>query len=236
MEEKKEKKTIKCSYAVLVIILFAALAFVTDYAFIERKTRKCDCPKCEATNNEVISGDIENKDNTDDTQVTENDENIVKNTIKNIYNVNDLTIKAFDNYSMFNDISNYSNIVESFMVGKSYYASLDLNGKVNIVKYGAENSTNGDLNVENVIDILLFERPAFDSEQYLYLLTVNGNVYSYKFSDADNNNYNATKVENVSNINKMFVSKYNKQNAGGSWALFVINGNNESIMIDVAGV
>ena len=37
MEEKKEKKTIKCSYAVLVIILFAALAFVTDYAFIERK-------------------------------------------------------------------------------------------------------------------------------------------------------------------------------------------------------
>ena len=55
MEEKKEKKTIKCSYAVLVIILFAALAFVTDYAYIERKTRKCDCPKCEATNNEVIS-------------------------------------------------------------------------------------------------------------------------------------------------------------------------------------
>ena len=65
MEEKKEKKTIKCSYAVLVIILFAALAFVTDYAIIERKTRKCDCPKCEATKNEVIS------DNTDDTQVTE---------------------------------------------------------------------------------------------------------------------------------------------------------------------
>ena len=72
MEEKKEKKTIKCSYAVLVIILFAALAFVTDYAFIERKISKCDCPKCEATNNEVISGDIENKDNTDNTQVTEN--------------------------------------------------------------------------------------------------------------------------------------------------------------------
>ena len=71
MEEKKEKKTIKCSYAVLVIILFAALAFVTDYAFIERKISKCDCPKCEAANNEVINGDIENKDNTDNTQVTE---------------------------------------------------------------------------------------------------------------------------------------------------------------------
>lgn len=62
MEEKKKKKTIKCSYAVLVIILFAALAFVTDYAFIERKISKCDCPKCEVTNNEVISDNIENKD------------------------------------------------------------------------------------------------------------------------------------------------------------------------------
>ncbi len=70
MEEKKEKKTIKCSYALLVIILFATVAFLTDYIVIERKTRKCDCPKCEATNNEVISGDIENKDKTDNTQVT----------------------------------------------------------------------------------------------------------------------------------------------------------------------
>ena len=230
MEEKKEKKTIKCSYAVLVIILFAALAFVTDYAFIERKMNKCNCPKCEATNKEVIS------DNTDNTQVSENDENITKNNSKNIYNVNDLTIKTFDNYPVFNDISNYSNIVESFMVGKGYYASLDLNGKVTIVKYGDEKSTNGVLNVENVIDILIFERPAFDSEQYLYLLTDSGDVYSYKFGESDNNNYNATKVDNVSNVKKMFISKFNKQNAGGSWALFVINGNNESIMIDAAGV
>jgi len=72
MEEKKEKKTIKCSYAVLVIILCATVAFLTDYIVIDRKTKNCDCPKCEATNNEVISGDIENKDNTDNTQVTEN--------------------------------------------------------------------------------------------------------------------------------------------------------------------
>lgn len=65
MEEKKKKKTIKCSYALLVIILFATVAFLTDYIIIDRKTRKCDCPQCEAINNEVIS------DNTDNTQVTE---------------------------------------------------------------------------------------------------------------------------------------------------------------------
>ena len=37
-----EKKGIRCSYAVLVIILFAALAFVTDYAFIQDKMHKCN--------------------------------------------------------------------------------------------------------------------------------------------------------------------------------------------------
>ena len=54
----------------MVIILFAALAFVTDYVIIERKTRKCECAKCDATNNEVIS------DNTDSTQVTEENKQI----------------------------------------------------------------------------------------------------------------------------------------------------------------
>ena len=52
---EKEKKGIRCSYAVLVIILFAALAFVTDYAVIERKTRTCDCPKCETTESTKIT-------------------------------------------------------------------------------------------------------------------------------------------------------------------------------------
>ncbi len=63
---EKERKTIKCSYAVLVIILFAVLAFVVDYAIIERKMNKCNCPKCE-----VITSNGEINDNTDNTQVTE---------------------------------------------------------------------------------------------------------------------------------------------------------------------
>ena len=62
MEEKNEKKNIKCSYALLVIILFATVAFLTDYIIIDRKTSKCYCPKCEAPNNEVKS---------DNTQVTD---------------------------------------------------------------------------------------------------------------------------------------------------------------------
>lgn len=58
---EKEKKTIKCSYAVLVIILFAALCFVTDYAIIERKMNKCSCPDCSASGNTNVVNDNTNK-------------------------------------------------------------------------------------------------------------------------------------------------------------------------------
>ena len=54
---EKEKKTIKCSYAVLVIILFAALAFVVDYAYIQNKTTKCSCPDCSAAGNTSVVND-----------------------------------------------------------------------------------------------------------------------------------------------------------------------------------
>lgn len=39
---EKEKKGIRCSYAVLVIVLFAALCFVVDYSIIDRKLNRCD--------------------------------------------------------------------------------------------------------------------------------------------------------------------------------------------------
>ena len=64
---EKEKKKISCSYAFLVIILFAALAFVVDYAVIERKMNKCNCPKCEAiTNNEEKEESITNNENSNE--------------------------------------------------------------------------------------------------------------------------------------------------------------------------
>ena len=64
---EKEKKKISCSYAILVIILFAALAFVVDYAVIERKMNKCNCPKCEVTtNNEEKDEPITNNENSNE--------------------------------------------------------------------------------------------------------------------------------------------------------------------------
>ena len=73
---EKERKKISCSYAVLVIILFATLAFVVDYAIIERKMNKCNCPKCEVTtNNEEKDEPITNNEKSNE-QVNENNDNI----------------------------------------------------------------------------------------------------------------------------------------------------------------
>ena len=66
-------KKIRFSYGVLVIILFATVAFLTDYILIERKIRMCDCPKCEVINKEVTNKEITNTSS--ETNVVE-DENI----------------------------------------------------------------------------------------------------------------------------------------------------------------
>lgn len=47
-----EKKTIKCSYALLVIILFATVCFLTDYIIVDRKLRE---------DKTIIYGDVTDK-------------------------------------------------------------------------------------------------------------------------------------------------------------------------------
>lgn len=63
---EKEKKKIRCSYALLVVILFATVCFLTDYIVIERKMNQCNCSKCEVTTNNGGNDELsvveENKD------------------------------------------------------------------------------------------------------------------------------------------------------------------------------
>ena len=85
---ENEKKGIKCSYAVLVIVLFAALAFVVDYAVIERKLNKCSCPDCSApVNTNVV---------TDDSTVTEkSSEEIINDQNENVTFLTDTELKFY---------------------------------------------------------------------------------------------------------------------------------------------
>lgn len=120
---EKERKTIKCSYAVLVIILFAALAFVTDYAIIERKLNECNCPKCE-----VITNNEEKEDNKD-IEKNNNDEN--DSTISEIRETN--YFQKYLQYIVYNNNGEEVSIFEIIL-------NLDGTAEWNVVRNDSDSS------------------------------------------------------------------------------------------------
>ena len=232
---EKAKKTIGCFEAVIVIIIFTVLGFVSGYAI--KKVNKIDCPKSIVNINEVVDK-VESGSALNDFEIEKKDDNyvIVEKKEKNFYDVEDLNVEAFDNYPVFNDISDNSNVVETVYNGNDYSAMLDITGRVIIKNYMKDKSVIGELNIDRVVDIIVFSVPADYSEQLLYLLTEDGNVYSYKFGNSDVKNYEVIRVEGLSNVKKIFISNYSKNNAGGASALFAITGDNDCLMIDGSSV
>ena len=176
---------------------------------------------------------------------TETNTNIIENTnsneqtieANNFYDVNDLNIKVKEGYELLADIKNNSNTVESITIGTDYVVELDLSGKVAIKNYKASNSQlSNNLNIDKVIEIIKFDIPAADEEQLVYLLTEDGTVYNYKIGESNNQNFNVTKIDEVSNVKKLFISHYYKKNAGGGWGLFAIIENNECILLNSEAV
>ena len=228
MENQKNNKGVIALLIVIIIILSALCVLFA--------TRTIDFKSKDASDNEI-------KENINDNNAGSNDDNsnVINNTKDEIikkyfYDVNDLSVKALPEYQVFADISKNSNVVETVDFGfeKDYRADLDISGNVSVLKYGkSENEENisGKLNVTGVIDIIQFNLPSMESNQLLYLLTDDGNIYYYRIGDVENNNFNVTKVENVSNVKKLFISSFSKVNAGGSWALFAITDNDDCIMI-----
>ena len=132
------KKGIKCSYAVLVIILFAALAFVVDYAVIERKMSKCDCPDCSLSENtNVVEDDTDSMNqNNDVTFLTDTelkfdcDEYTIKvedgNVIINAYD-REITIEGYNaKYVYRNGIMECGSYVLYFLTDKGLLFKINL--------------------------------------------------------------------------------------------------------------
>ena len=121
---EKEKKTIKCSYAVLVIILFAALCFVTDYAIIERKMNKCSCPDCSASGNTNVVNDGSIITNSDGSTTEQ----------KKVYTYNDLAglytaeYKDVDEYDRVIHYSIYLNEDGTFVYNTSRFTGVKYMG------------------------------------------------------------------------------------------------------------
>ena len=217
-KEKSNKKVIALLIIIIVILLVLCILFATETISF----------KSNQPNNENNKPSENITDNIDDNNTT-----VENTTQKYFYNVEELNVKTLSEYSNFSDISENTNIVEKIDFGyDEYEATLDLSGNVNIIRHSETEETNINLNISGVIDIIHFSVPSVETEQLLYLLTDNGDVYYYKIKNVEENNYNVTKVENVSDVKKIFISNSSKENAGSSWALFAITNNNDCIMIN----
>lgn len=217
-KEKSNKKVIALLIIIIVILLVLCILFATETISF----------KSNQPNNENNKPSENIADNIDDNNTT-----VENTTQKYFYNVEELNVKTLSEYPNFSDISENTNIVEKIDFGyDEYEATLDLSGNVNIIRHSETEETNINLNISGVIDIIHFSVPSVETEQLLYLLTDNGDVYYYKIKNVEENNYNVTKVENVSDVKKIFISNSSKENAGSSWALFAITNNNDCIMIN----
>ena len=190
---EKEAKTIKCRDAVLVIIIFTILGVVIGYAI--RKQEKVECPKSVVNINEVMDGaevDLTSKSY----EIEKKDDNyiIVEKEIKNFYDVEDLKVKEIDGYSVFSNITNNTNIVEK-IENIEYDAWLDIAGHVSVRRTNKGVFERKFLNIDKVIDIIDFQAEIGDDlGNIIYMLTENGDVYSYKVKNLVNGSYDVSKV------------------------------------------
>lgn len=182
-------------------------------------------------NNKVINNNDDDKVVEDANKEGENikeDNDILENKF---YDVNKLNAKTLENWQIFSDLSLCENSLKEITISDNIYVYLRLSGEVEMKEYTDNGWKRNTLNVDNIIDVIKFDVPADYSEQLIYMLKDNGDVYYYKVGEFDKENYNVIKVEDVLNVKKIFISRYNKKNAGGSWALFAITENNDCIMI-----
>lgn len=183
---EKEKKKISCSYAVLVIILFAALAFVTDYAIIERKMNKCNCPKCEITTN--------NGDKEDNIVVDENSSEQV--------NRSDSDMSAYIRTTN----------IKVQVADRNTYADVSVvDGKLE-VKYQSNTETY-EINGEKVKSIHLDYYQSADNN-VIFVLTEKGNMYINTFYVGESseinilNNFVKMDYTNVKELIKVYNDEY----------------------------
>ena len=214
MEEKKERKTIKCSYAVLVIILFAALAFLTDYIVIDRKTRKCDCPKCETTKNEVIS------DNTDNTQVTEGGSNKYNEFADKIISERKT---FFEGESLYRTTVDGNNMIDV----KYYNVELNPEGELKVIYYSKDNSSDSKFIANDVLNyyIIYYGNGGYKG---LYFIYKDGSVGFANIEQAYMNKEDITikNIENVKNIVTIVQGRFSDGISGYHAPIYIdIDGN-----------
>ena len=220
---ENEKKGIKCSYAVLVIILFAALAFVTSYTFIQNKTTKCSCPDCSApisvtddatltekSSEEIIDDQNENTTVVDSSKLKDyaqfnNYGQIVVTKDGNVY------YKPYDKYNLINgnDLSKVEVVIDQSILGPEEEDSIFRGYKVN---------------TSNIRSAYSFEVGNGGALISVVLITKDNKVEILNLDNSNGNDIVAS-LEKISELSNIVTATKWSTWGGNGYVLYDINGN-----------
>jgi hypothetical protein len=86
-------------------------------------------------------------------------------------------------------------------------------------------------NLNNVVDMLKWTVAGAGEAQKVLFLLDNGDLYSYAYEDYNNKNFEAKKIEGISNVDRIVEFSYSGKGKGGNWGAIAITKNNEYIEV-----
>ena len=172
MKKTKDKEETKNKIiAILIGIIILLILILICVVSIKKFNNKDTNPNNEITNNNNITNENNNESNNDTTTKNQTNQNIIK----------DLSTYGEPNYNISTEEKN-----------TDYTFKIQQDNSIII------NNQNKISNIKNAKSIKLFNPPAPYS--ILYILTEDGNIYSYETSSYEENNYEATKINTYNNI------------------------------------
>lgn len=111
-----------------------------------------------------------------------------------------------------------------------FIVTLDLAGEVTVCKTVSD--CHKLTNITTVVDMLEWTVAGIEDYQKVLFLLDNGDLYSYEYKNFNNNIFEATKIENITNVKRIVSFTYSgRENAGGYWGVIAITKNNDYIEV-----
>lgn len=206
-----EQKTNKILVVIIIILVLLIILLSTGVINFNKDKYSNYETNNEITNNNDYSNSTENN----------SDDEVSNNTINNEGNNN-----IENNES--NDLSVYW-LVDNKMITEE--KTTDLTFKITADRKISINNNKSIANITNAKSIKLFSPPGPYST--LYILTKDGNIYKYETSELEKENYNASKVDNYTNVKEIVTyQKRSTENKGHCEYIVVIDNNGKHYKLD----
>ena len=200
MKKTKDKEETKNKIiAILIGIIILLILILICVVSIKKFNNKDTNPNNEITNNNNNTNENNNESNNDTTTKNQNNQNIIK----------DLSTYGEPNYNISTEEKN-----------TEYTFKIQQDNSIII------NNQNKISNVKNAKSIKLFNPPAPYS--ILYILTEDGNIYSYETSSYEENNYEATKINTYNNIKQIITYEKRSTEGKGGCNYIIIKDNQDN--------